>query len=239
MSVINENNSVSTNNGDYNDVLFLTADAEEDNHIKSFNDEEFTNNHSNNISFSTNGKNTSKLSNENNSFNLQISIDAGNCEFDTDNHKHVEDSSVNYNHDEVLNVNINNHDLNNTSNNNDDEKNLREQDEEDNRLSSSFIQEPTADSLSKEDNSLHPNHASNDDFITYSNHNEFNKNLDVSVDYALSDAKQQIINDILINDLKYLFKNTRYFLIKSNNYENVNLAKHKVCILNSFTKYII
>lgn len=35
-------------------------------------------------------------------------------------------------------------------------------------------------------------------------------------------------DDVQSNDLKYLFKNTRYFLIKSNNYENVNLAKQKV-----------
>jgi hypothetical protein len=227
MSVINENNSVSTNNGDYNDVLFLTADAEEDNHIKSFNDEDFSAN-SNNISFSNNnGKNTSKLSDENNSFNLQISIDAGNFDFDSDNHKQIEESSTNYNHEEVLNVNINNH---GSSNNNIDSEQILRQEEE-HPSNSSFIHETTADSLSKEDNSINNNHPSNEDIITYSNNNEFNKNLDVSVDYALSDAKQQIINDILINDLKYLFKNTRYFLIKSNNYENVNLAKHKVIIL--------
>jgi hypothetical protein len=230
MSVINESNSVSANNGDYNDVLFLTADAEEDNHIKSFNDEDFTSN-SNNISLNNNHKNTSKLTDENNSFNLQISIDAGNCDFDADNHKNGDESSLNYNHDEVLNVNINNHDLNNTSDNNvDGEKILREQEHPSN---TSYIHEITTDSLSKEDNSLHHDQPLNDDIITYSNNNEFNKNLDVSVDYALSDAKQQIINDILINDLKYLFKNTRYFLIKSNNYENVNLAKNKVCI-NTF-----
>ena len=36
------------------------------------------------------------------------------------------------------------------------------------------------------------------------------------------------IEDTISNDMKYLFKNTRYFLIKSNNYENVNLAKAKV-----------
>lgn len=32
----------------------------------------------------------------------------------------------------------------------------------------------------------------------------------------------------LLTDMKYLFKNTRYFLIKSNNYENVHLAKTRV-----------
>ncbi len=37
-------------------------------------------------------------------------------------------------------------------------------------------------------------------------------------------------DDVQSSDLKYLFKNTRYFLIKSNNYENVNLAKQKVSI---------
>ena len=128
---------------------------------------------------------------------------------------------------EVLNVNINNH---GSSNNNIDSEQILRQEEE-HPSNSSFIHETTADSLSKEDNSINNNHPSNEDIITYSNNNEFNKNLDVSVDYALSDAKQQIINDILINDLKYLFKNTRYFLIKSNNYQNVNLAKHKVIIL--------
>lgn len=30
------------------------------------------------------------------------------------------------------------------------------------------------------------------------------------------------------NEIKYLFKNARYFLIKSNNHENVNIAKTKV-----------
>ena len=32
---------------------------------------------------------------------------------------------------------------------------------------------------------------------------------------------------VLKGEIKYLFKNTRYFLIKSNNFENVNLAKQK------------
>jgi hypothetical protein len=36
------------------------------------------------------------------------------------------------------------------------------------------------------------------------------------------------IDDGVMSDMKYLFKNTRYFLIKSNNFENVNLAKAKV-----------
>ena len=42
-------------------------------------------------------------------------------------------------------------------------------------------------------------------------------------------AFKSIIEEPILNDInKYLFKNTRYFLIKSNNYENVNLAKQKV-----------
>lgn len=36
------------------------------------------------------------------------------------------------------------------------------------------------------------------------------------------------LDQALVDDMKYLFKNTRYFVIKSNNYENVNLAKAKV-----------
>ncbi|CAF0943947.1 unnamed protein product [Brachionus calyciflorus] len=35
------------------------------------------------------------------------------------------------------------------------------------------------------------------------------------------------IDENLLNEMKYLFKNTRYFLIKSNNYENVFLAQSK------------
>lgn len=35
------------------------------------------------------------------------------------------------------------------------------------------------------------------------------------------------IDENLLNEMKYLFKNTRYFLIKSNNYENVYLAQNK------------
>ena len=42
---------------------------------------------------------------------------------------------------------------------------------------------------------------------------------------------KSIIDEAILADLKYLFKNTRYFLIKSNNYENVNLAKLKVSFL--------
>jgi len=39
--------------------------------------------------------------------------------------------------------------------------------------------------------------------------------------------EKQKLNNLVTNDLKYVFKFTRYFLIKSNNYENVNLAKLK------------
>lgn len=35
------------------------------------------------------------------------------------------------------------------------------------------------------------------------------------------------LDETLLTDMKYLFKNTRYFLIKSNNYDNVHLAKSK------------
>jgi len=35
------------------------------------------------------------------------------------------------------------------------------------------------------------------------------------------------IDETILTDMKYLFKNTRYFLIKSNNFDNVNLAKQK------------
>ena len=46
------------------------------------------------------------------------------------------------------------------------------------------------------------------------------------------------IDESICNDMKYLFKNTRYFLIKSYNYENVDLAKSKVIIKMIQTKYI-
>lgn len=36
------------------------------------------------------------------------------------------------------------------------------------------------------------------------------------------------VDEALLADMRYIYKNTRYFLIKSNNYENVNLAKAKV-----------
>lgn len=42
------------------------------------------------------------------------------------------------------------------------------------------------------------------------------------------DTQQAKIDENLLNEMKYLFKNTRYFLIKSNNYENVQLAQTKV-----------
>lgn len=42
------------------------------------------------------------------------------------------------------------------------------------------------------------------------------------------DIQQIKIDENLLNEIKYLFKNTRYFLIKSNNYENVQLAQNKV-----------
>ncbi len=51
---------------------------------------------------------------------------------------------------------------------------------------------------------------------------------------------KSIIEEPILNDInKYLFKNTRYFLIKSNNYENVNLAKQKVSNLNKNRRMLI
>ena len=49
---------------------------------------------------------------------------------------------------------------------------------------------------------------------------------------------KSIIDEAILADLKYLFKNTRYFLIKSNNYENVNLAKLKVSFFYAFKSSI-
>jgi hypothetical protein len=43
-----------------------------------------------------------------------------------------------------------------------------------------------------------------------------------------SQPQHPLIEESILSDMKCLFKNTRYFLIKSNNYENVNLAKLKV-----------
>lgn len=42
-----------------------------------------------------------------------------------------------------------------------------------------------------------------------------------------SEIKKEVIETINRPDLKHLFKNSRYFLIKSNNFENVVLAKAK------------
>jgi len=42
------------------------------------------------------------------------------------------------------------------------------------------------------------------------------------------DSSRLGIEENVINDIKYIFKNTRYFLMKSNNYENIDLAKAKV-----------
>lgn len=35
------------------------------------------------------------------------------------------------------------------------------------------------------------------------------------------------VDEGVMSEMKYLFKNTRYFLIKSNNFENIDLAKQK------------
>ncbi len=39
-----------------------------------------------------------------------------------------------------------------------------------------------------------------------------------------------LVDESLNTEMKYLFKNTRYFLIKSNNFENVALAQKKVIV---------
>jgi hypothetical protein len=46
------------------------------------------------------------------------------------------------------------------------------------------------------------------------------------------------IDDKILSDMRYLYRNTRYFLIKSNNYENVQIAKtkvnlRKICVLKN------
>lgn len=40
------------------------------------------------------------------------------------------------------------------------------------------------------------------------------------------------IDEHVISDIKYIFKNTRYFLMKSNNHENIELAKAKVRLIS-------
>lgn len=45
---------------------------------------------------------------------------------------------------------------------------------------------------------------------------------------ALVTAPTPFLDQSLLNDMRFLFKNTRYFLLKSNNYENVRLAKQLV-----------
>lgn len=48
------------------------------------------------------------------------------------------------------------------------------------------------------------------------------------IDEIKNNNVSHAIDENLLNEMKYLFKNTRYFLIKSNNYENVQLAQSKV-----------
>lgn len=74
-------------------------------------------------------------------------------------------------------------------------------------------------------------------------HDDLDNALDVNVGIGESIADEMLnaanhvvitpspfLDQSLLNDMRYLFKNTRYFLLKSNNYENVRLAKQLVTI---------
>ena len=58
-------------------------------------------------------------------------------------------------------------------------------------------------------------------------HDELNETGEI-LDVRNENVPPVKIDEHLLIEMKYLFKNTRYFLIKSNNYENVFLAQTKV-----------
>lgn len=56
--------------------------------------------------------------------------------------------------------------------------------------------------------------------------NYSNQQLDDSIN-GQNNGKTSNIDENVLSEMKYIFKNTRYFLIKSNNFENVALAQRK------------
>lgn len=210
------------------DVLFLTADAEEDNH-KSLNglcgdeDNENLNGETNRKSNNKHVKSSEDAANY--SLQVSISIDA-NGEFDdhvkkqiyeSDNLETTNDLALHETCDQDLSVN---------NKDNSHEQQTNKNDESINRSSNDLDLYSTNDLHNSSELCIEHSTSFNE---THSLSKDDN-NLDVAVDYAIQDSfmvKNQRINDLVANDMKYLFKNTRYFLIKSNNYENVNLAKLK------------
>ncbi len=179
------------------DVLFLTP--EEESHNQSYTETEHSRFNSNKEE-DEEYLNDSKLTESSKTLaSNQISIIAGN-EFDLHN-------------DEYLLIE------NNNNNNNKDQ----------NSFDSSVAVDLNA---SKQINNDQSNHDENN-----TNNNSINENhlveataaeIVINTNETNNLTNKSIIDDNLFNDMnKYLFKNTRYFLIKSNNYENVNLAKSK------------
>ena len=96
-----------------------------------------------------------------------------------------------------------------------------------------------SDKNEEEEKIYNNNNAAADENLNNNNSNNIYSN-DSDIDPASAQAampQQQQMNDgddrkllnaQLLSDFKYLYKNTRYFVIKSNNHENVNLAKEKV-----------
>lgn len=180
------------------DVLFLTP--EEESHNQSYTETEHSRFNSNKEEDEEENEylNDSKLTESSKTLaSNQISIIAGN-EFDLHNEN-----------DEYLLIENNN--------NNKDQ----------NSFDSSIAVDLNA---SKQINNDQSNHDENN-----TNNNSINENQLVEAAETVINTNEtnnltnkSIIDDNLFNDMnKYLFKNTRYFLIKSNNYENVNLAKSK------------
>lgn len=77
--------------------------------------------------------------------------------------------------------------------------------------------------ISKTNDDINQTNNSSINELNFTNNEQFDQNhLDNT------NIPKSIIDETIFNDFnKYLFKNTRYFLIKSNNHDNVNLAKHK------------
>lgn len=91
-----------------------------------------------------------------------------------------------------------------------------------------------SDNPTKNDEDLSYNTSANNQDTSTAFLNYSNEQLDSSNGQILNTSNNtnnnensSKIDENVLSEMKYLYKNTRYFLIKSNNYENVNLAKEK------------
>lgn len=114
-------------------------------------------------------------------------------------------------------------------------RNQNEKNEHKNSFNDECSSPVSFDSLSAL-NAIELNVSKSDDLHNHSNNNDASS-FNTTNNESLNDMNQlnvsnDLIDESIRNDMnKYLFKNTRYFLIKSNNHENVNLAKLKVIII--------